>query len=309
MKIVILLVFSIQPFYATIYIMSANFLKPGQEDYPQRLAGIKKPPEKLFYQGDLDTSIFDRCLGVVGTRSMTDYGKEVADKFVRPVAQAGITIVSGFMYGIDAAAHRACLDVGGKTIAVLGCGIDIIRPKRHAELKEKIIGSGGLMVSELPDDHPAFRWTFVKRNRIISGLSQAVLVVEAPKKSGALITADCAFDQGREVLAVPGPVTSSVTEGTSELIKKGATLVSKPKDILTVFGINAESINKNSNVNNGDLSLAEKEMIANLEKQNMSVDRLSREMGKPAGEIGQTISMLSLKGLVGENSRGEYYVL
>jgi DNA processing protein len=289
--------------------MASDFLKLGQKDYPQRLAGIKKPPENLFYEGDLDLSIFDRCLGVVGTRSMTDYGKEVADKFVRPVAQAGITIVSGFMYGIDAAAHRACLDVGGKTIAVLGCGIDIIRPKRHVDLKKQIIASGGLIVSELPGDHPAFRWTFVKRNRIISGLSQAVLVVEAPKKSGALITADFAFDQSRDVLAVPGPVTSSVTEGTSELIKKGATLISKPDDILSALGINTESINKDSNIKKTNLSLAEKEVVANLEKQNMSVDRLSRELEKPAGEIGRAISMLSLKGLVGQNSQGEYYLV
>ncbi len=294
---------------AIILLMAGKFFKLGQKGYPQRLADIKKPPEKLFYQGELDLSIFDQCLGVVGTRSMTDYGKEVADKFVRPIAQAGVTIVSGFMYGIDAAAHRACLEVGGKTIAVLGCGIDIIRPKRHAELKERIIESGGLMVSELPDDHPAFRWTFVKRNRIISGLSQAVLVVEAPKKSGSLITADFAFDQGRKVLAVPGPVTSSVTEGTSALIKKGADLVSSPEDILSVFNINTEEINKDEGQTYGDLSLAEKELIANLEKENMTADKLSRELEKPAGEIGQSLSMLSLKGLVGQNSRGEYYLI
>jgi len=289
--------------------MAANFLKLGQESYPHRLASIKKPPEKLFYQGNLNASIFEQCLGVVGTRSMTDYGKEVADKFVRPIAEAGITIISGFMYGIDAAAHRACLDVGGKTIAVLGCGIEIIRPKRHADLKEKIIASGGLIVSELPDDHPAFRWTFVKRNRIISGLSQAVLVVEAPKKSGALITADCAFDQGREVLAVPGPVTSSVSQGTSSLIKKGATLASKPKDVLSVFGLSSENLSKDSNIKNTNLSLAEEEVIAKLEKQRMSVDRLARELEKSAGQIGQTISMLSLKGLIGQNSQGKYYLI
>ncbi len=289
--------------------MASNFLKLGHKDYPQRLAGIKKPPEKLFYDGDLDLSIFKNCLGVVGTRQMTDYGKEVVDKFIRPISQSGVTIVSGFMYGVDAAAHRACLAVGGKTIAVLGCGIEIIRPLHHAELKSEIISSGGLMVSELPDDHPAFRWTFVKRNRIISGLSSAVLVVEAPQKSGSLITADFAFDQGREVLAIPGPVTSSVTEGTSELIKRGATLVSNPKDVLSVLGINAVNMSKNRNTNKSGLSLAEKELIAELHKQNMSADQISRSLDKPISEIGQILSMLALKNLVGQNTKGEYYVV
>lgn len=289
--------------------MASKFLKLGHKDYPNRLAGIKKPPEKLFYQGDLNKSIFDQCLGVVGTRQMTDYGKEVVDKFIRPVAQAGITIVSGFMYGIDAAAHRACLLVGGKTIAVLGCGIEIIRPVDHFNLKNEIIDSGGLMVSELPGDHPAFRWTFVKRNRIISGLSQAVLVVEAPKKSGSLITAQFAFEQGRKVLAIPGPVTSSVTKGTSDLLKKGAILISTPSDILKVFNISAESINKSIKLNKKGLSLAEKELIAELEKQTMSADQISRCLKRPIGEIGQTLSLLSLKDLIGQNSKGEYYLI
>jgi len=289
--------------------MAAKFLKLGQKNYPQRLADIKKPPEKLFYEGDLNSSIFTQCLGVVGTRQMTDYGQEVADKLIRPVAKAGITIVSGFMYGIDAAAHRACLEVGGKTIAVLGCGIDIVRPKRHLELKQRIIDSGGLMVSELPDDHPAFRWTFVKRNRIISGLSQAVLVIEAPKKSGSLITADFAFEQGRQVLAVPGPGTSTVTEGTSALIKKGASLVSSPDDILKALGVSIENTDKGFNREVGELPSQERLVFASLRKSNMSIDRLSRELQLPAGEIGQAISMLSLKGLVGQNSQGEYYLI
>jgi len=289
--------------------MAAKFLKLGQKNYPKRLADIKKPPEKLFYEGDLNCSIFNQCLGVVGTRQMTDYGQEVADKLIRPVAEVGVTIVSGFMYGIDAAAHRACLEVGGRTIAVLGCGIDIIRPKRHAELKERIITGGGLMVSELPEDHPAFRWTFVKRNRIISGLSQAVLVIEAPKKSGSLITADFAFDQGRQVLAVPGPVTSTVTEGTSGLIKKGASLVSNPGDIMKALDISLENYEKSNRKNISDLSSQEKLVFANLEKSNMSIDLLSRELQLPVGEVGQTISMLSLKGLVGQNSQGEYYLI
>ena len=165
------------------------------------------------------------------------------------------------------------------------------------------------MVSELPDDHPAFRWTFVQRNRIISGLSQAVMVVEAPKKSGSLITADYAFKQDREVLAVPGPVTSSVTAGTSKLIKKGATPVSKPADILTALDISPDKLEEDKVTRIKELSSAEKELIASLKKQNMSADKLARELEKPAGEVGQALSMLSLKGVVGENSRGEFYLI
>ena len=163
-----------------------KLLKPNQEDYPSLLSKIDKPPDPLYCLGNLDSRIFKNCLAVVGSRKISDYGQQVVEKLLPEVVEADVTIVSGFMHGIDEMAHRVCLENRGKTIAVLGCGIDLIRPTILRDLHQKILDGGGLIVSELEGEHPPFRWTFVRRNRIISGLSQATLVVEAGEESGSL---------------------------------------------------------------------------------------------------------------------------
>lgn len=275
------------------------------KSYPPLLAKIKKPPQKLYYQGNLDKSIFNNCLAVVGTRKMTDYGEEMVERLVGPAAQAGITIVSGFMYGVDAVAHKVCLENRGRTIAVLGCGIDLVRPVMHKDMHKKILESNGLIVSELEGEHPPFRWTFVRRNRIISGLSKAVLIIEAGEKSGALITADFAKKQGRKVFAVPGPVTSRVSKGTAKLIKEGARLIDSAEEILEEFG---KTVSDKAPCKDNLLSKKEKQIVKLLEDGKLSIDEISRHIGQPAGQIGSRLSLMVLKGILKESGRGKYYV-
>lgn len=278
-------------------------LKLGDKNYPKLLSKIKNPPKKLYYQGELDKNIFKNCLAVVGTRQMTAYGEEMTDKFIGPIARAGITIVSGFMYGIDAQAHKACLENNGRTIAVLGCGIDLIRPAMHKDLHRKILKNNGLILSEYEGEHPSFRWTFVRRNRIISGLSKVVLVIEAGAKSGSLITANLGSEQKRKIMAVPGPVTSSVSRGTAHLIKEGAILVESPEEILKEFGHSSQALSKKPLLN---LSRKEKQIIQLLAKQRLSVDEISRDLNMPAAEIGSSLSLMVLKGFLKEDKRGKY---
>lgn len=279
-------------------------IKFGQKNYPQLLAKIKDPPETLYYQTDWDNSIFKNCLAVVGTRRMSDYGEEMVERLVGPVAQAGITIVSGFMYGIDAQAHQVCLENNGQTIAVLGCGIDLIRPVSHRDLHEKIIENHGLILSELPGEHPPARWTFVRRNRIISGLSQAVLVIEAGKGSGALITAGLARQQKRKVLAVPGPATSGVSWGTAQLIKDGAQLITDPGEILTIFGLSSSPPTQASQP---DLNKEQEQIWQMLADRRLSIDELARELQQSAAQVGTKLSLMVLKGLLKEDKQGRYY--
>ncbi len=276
--------------------------------YPARLKQIKNPPETLYFQGDWDQTIFKKCLAVVGTRQMTDYGRRAIEKIVKPIAQAGVTIVSGFMYGCDAAAHRACLEVGGRTIAVLGAGIDLVTPARHKKLKQEVLNKKGLLLSELPGNHSPFKWTFVQRNRIISGLSQAVLVVQAPQGSGALITAEYAQEQKRKLLAVPGQITSSVSWGANKLIKQGAIAVSRPEEALTTLNISPDELEKFKNVKKINLTGEEKELVNILAVQKLSIDKLARELGWPIGQISQVLTKLSLKKVVHQDQGGNYYV-
>ena len=187
--------------------------------------------------------LFNNCLAVVGSRRLTHYGEQAIERIVGEIAmarldsarQAGITIVSGFMYGGDALAHQIAVRVGGRTIAVMPCGIDRISPEDQEELYNDIIENNGMIISEYEGDMTPALWTYPRRNRIVAGLSQAVLVVEAGEKSGSLITANLAKKFGRKIFAVPGPITSSVSKGTNMLIKQGAEMVTDAGDILKYF--------------------------------------------------------------------------
>ena len=167
-------------------------------EYPYLLKQIKDPPRKLYFKGDWNTDIFDETLSVVGSRRMTRYGEIITNELVAVIAEAGIVIVSGFMYGIDAQAHAAALETGGRTIAVMPCGIEKIHPEYQAGLYNRILRCGGLVVSEYPGDTPPALWTYPRRNRIIAGLSPVLLVVEAGLKSGALITARIAKNYNKK---------------------------------------------------------------------------------------------------------------
>jgi len=210
-----------------------------QEDpaYPGLLKEIHDPPKCLWAQGDCDFS--GPMIAVVGARDCTAYGQKVAYEIAKALARAGVCVVSGLAYGIDTAAHQGALEGGGRTVAVLGCGIDQAYPARNQKLKEKIVRQGTVL-SEFAPGVEAAPWTFPKRNRIVSGLSLGVVVVEAGLKSGSLITADFALQQGREVFAVPGPVTAAQSEGTNRLIQNGAKLVISVDDILDELGAHAQ---------------------------------------------------------------------
>lgn len=186
----------------------------------RKLLELKRPPEDLYYAGEWQPELFEDCVAVVGSRRMTEYGRWSVEKLVRELVGQGKTIVSGFMYGMDQAAHEAALESGGRTIAVLGWGITYRLEKRAQILSEKIINSGGLLVSEWENQEPAL-WTFPVRNRIVAALSEAVYVVEAAEKSGSMITVNEARKLGRSIYAVPGPITSQVSSGTNNLIAGG----------------------------------------------------------------------------------------
>jgi DNA processing protein len=215
--------------------LGIHVIPRGAERYPARFEALEYPPLVLFARGHV--ALLDAmALAVVGTRQATEYGCDATRMLVGPVARAGVTIVSGLARGIDGAAHMAALECGGATIAVLGAGVDVPYPREHAPLHEQI-ARDGLLLSEFLPGTPVQAAHFVRRNRIIAALARAVLVVEAPQRSGALTTVKHALELGMDVLAVPGPIGRPSCIGTNDLIRDGATLATEPRDIFDVLGI------------------------------------------------------------------------
>lgn len=284
-----------------------NYIDINSTEYPHLLKQIKDPPEKLYFKGDWDTNIFKETLSVVGSRRMTGYGEIITDSLVGAISAEGITIVSGFMYGIDVQAHTAALEAGGRTIAVMPCGIERIHPEYQADLHQKILSSSGLIVSEYPGDTPPALWTYPRRNRIIAGLSPVLLVIEAGIKSGALITAKIAKIYNKKIFAVPGPLTSSVSRGTALLIKQGSSIVTDTQDILFEYGkIDTEELFSKREPNG--LSKTQKKILELLSNEPMGIDNISRSAGKQISEIGADITVLSLKKYLSLNE-GKYYLV
>ncbi len=211
--------------------MTSFFLTKEDPRYPDSLKQISDPPEMLWGEGEVESLSDGVLVAIVGSRECTPYGRKAAFELAKGLGENGVTVVSGLAYGIDAAAHDGALKGGGKTVAVLGCGIDVPYPAKNQILKKEI-ALNGAVITDLEPGTNGTNWTFPKRNRIISGLSRGVVVVEAAAKSGALITADLALQQGRDVFAVPGDIHSKMSEGTHRLIQQGAKLVATVRDIL-----------------------------------------------------------------------------
>ena len=291
--------------------MNRGKVKIKEDRYPGRLKEIDDPPEDLYYKGNFDGEIFDKCLAVVGSRRMTKYGEKICTKLVSEVASRGITIVSGFMYGMDATAHRAAVKVGGRTIAVMPCGIEKIHPGYQEDLYKEIIKKKGLILSEMPGKKGPAKWTYPKRNRIVAGLSQATLVVQAGKNSGSLITANFAKDFNRKLFAVPGPLTSKVSIGTANLIKDGADIVTSAKDILKFFEPKQAGMNFNKEDRKLDkyknLPPKEKEIIKKLQTEPLEIDDIARKLDLSAKKTGTILSQMQLKGLI-EKEGNKYYL-
>jgi DNA processing protein len=253
----------------------------SRAELPPLLAAVHDPPAGLFVRGAGDLELLrDDAVAVVGARACSGYGASVARMLGRELAAGGLVVVSGLARGVDAEAHRGSLDAAAPTVAVLGCGIDRDYPAAHAELARRI-GDTGLIVSEYaPGVEPA-PWRFPARNRIIAGLCAATVVVEARERSGALITADLALEEGREVFAVPGEIGSALSAGTNALLKLGAALLTSSADVLDAYGLTPPES-------------AEPEGLLDLLPA--TADELARRTGLPVGQVSQTLMQLELAG-------------
>ena len=274
-----------------------NFLTWRDPTYPALLREIDASPPVLYLRGTLTEA--DRfALGVVGTRSSSSYGHQVTERLVADLARGQVTIVSGLALGIDSLAHSTALEAGGRTIAVLACGLDIVYPARNRELARRIGESGqGALVSEYPLGVRPESGNFPARNRVISGLSQGVLVVEAGEKSGALITAEFANKQGREVFAVPGNIFSSRSLGVNRLIRDGAHPVLEVKDILDA--LNLFMLPQQMEVQQAlPENAEERALLSLLSHEPIHIDELILASDLPAPAVSATLTMLELKGLV-----------
>lgn len=274
-----------------------NKIDIQSSEYPYLLKQIKDPPDFLYYRGQWNTDIFQKTLSVVGSRKMTRYGESITGEIITDISSAGITVVSGFMYGIDARAHSAALEASGCTIAVMPCGIDRIHPEYQADLHRNIEETKGLIISEYPGDTPPALWTYPRRNRIIAGLSPILLVVEAGLKSGALITARIARKYNRKLYAVPGPLTSSVSKGTTLLIKEGATIFTETGDLLSEYG-EYKSVRAEKKMREQKLQGLQKRIVGLLSLEPKGIDEIIRSLKKPASEIGAELTMLSLRKII-----------
>lgn len=267
-----------------------------RDKFPECLCQAEvDPPLMLYYKGDI--SLLDSpSVAIVGTRVCSSYGKEAAARLSRELCERGVTIVSGLASGIDTYAHRAALKSGGKTVAVLGSGLNRVTPTSNIGLSEEIINSGRLIVSEYPPNADATRYTFPERNRIISGLSKGVIVVEAGEKSGALITAGFAEEQGRTVFAVPGNITSLKSVGSNRLLYDGAVPALSGDDICYTLGIESDQKEKNSRVI--QLDIFEQKIYNILQLGEESFDALVEKSEMPPHKLSAILSSLEIKGVI-----------
>jgi DNA processing protein len=280
-----------------------SFRRLGRRDraYPPLLRAIPDPPDALWLRGDGSIDVLQRpCVAVVGARACSSYGRSVARMLGRELAAAGLVVVSGMARGIDAEAHRGALDAGSITVAVLGCGIDRDYPAAHRELARRI-AAGGLIVSEYEEGVEPAPWRFPARNRIIAGLCTATVVVEARERSGALITADFALEDGREVMVVPGEITSSVSAGSNALLRLGATPVTAAADVLEAYGLEPASAPVEAP---GGLA---GQLLERLAVHPTSIDELARAAGLGPGDVAAALIELELAGWISEED-GVYRV-
>jgi DNA processing protein len=269
------------------------------DDYPTLLKEIPDAPPMFYLRGDL-SSEDDLALAIVGTRRATHYGREIAWQMATAMAQVGVTVVSGLARGLDTTAHEAALAARGRTIAVLGNGIDRVYPPENRELAAAIIkrGQGALLTEHAPGTPPDAR-NFPARNRIISGLALGVLIVEAPRGSGALLTADCAGEQGREVFAIPGNITSPNCQGTNALIQEGAKLVTCPEDILEELKLNRYTAQTRQVVKSiAPESPDELRLLKLIALEPLHVDEISVKSGLTIKDVSAMLAIMELKGLV-----------
>lgn len=279
-----------------------RLLRLGSPGYPPLLASIYDPPPLLYVRGEM-TEADDLCVAIVGSRHCSAYGRRIAERLARTIARAGITVVSGLARGIDAIAHRSALEAGGRTIAILAGGLSRIYPPEHTPLAERITTAGALL-SETPMRFDPLPQMFPARNRLISGLCRGVVIVEASARSGALLTAKHAADQGREVFAVPGPIDSDTSQGTLDLLQNGATLVRDADDVLRALG-QLSPIDSPKATSTGvaarplpSLTEEQRAVFDALSAEPLHGDELAERTGFEVSQLANVLLALELNGLV-----------
>ncbi len=290
----------------TAYAQGIGILTREDELYPPRLKEIDQPPPVLYVRGELIPED-SWAVAVVGTRRVSAYGRQVADELAMFLAANGLTVVSGMARGVDAIAHQSALKNGGRTIAVLGCGVDRIYPPEHATLASKIMASGAL-VSDYPPGTPPDASNFPARNRIISGMAMATVVVEAGESSGALITAQFAVDQGREVFAVPGNILAPQSKGTNRLIAQGAHPLLSARDLVDV--LNLEHVTEQRSVRKIlPADEFESSLMSVLSHEPLHLDEIRSQTGMPIERVSATLVMMELKGMVRQVGGNSYVAI
>ena len=280
-------------------------------DFPSQLKEIPWPPFALYTKGSFP-SREDKLVAIVGTRKATLEGKRIAKKFARKLAEVGLTVVSGLAFGIDAGAHEGVIEAGGKTLAVLANGLDRVYPRHHEALAEKILNLHGSLISEYPIGAPSLPQRFIERNRIISGLTLGIILIEAPENSGALATARFALEQNREVFVVPGSIDNPNFIGSHKLIKDGAALITSIDDVIS--SLNLESFMNQAQRQNQALKLLEldesQKAVINALKaygEKAGVDKIAELARRDIGSIASALSFLLIKGMIKEEN-GKYYL-
>jgi DNA processing protein len=276
--------------------MNVKKLTLEHSAYPSVLKKLPTPPKELYVLGtDLADILARPRVAIVGSRGVSAYGQQVTASLAGDLARHGVVIISGLALGVDGIAHQAALEAGGTTVAVLPCGLDQIYPATHTQLAKRILEQGGTLISEYPAGMPGLKQNFIARNRIVSGLAQALLITEASEKSGTMHTARFALEQGRDVLAVPGNITSPNSVGTNNLIKTGATPVTSVADVLYALGaahLPAEPVRRRGET-------AEEQAILDLLYEGVSDGHeLLVSCGQPAEQFTQTLTMLEISGKI-----------
>ena len=282
-------------------IKTTTFIDNG---FPEALKGLEGSPVNLYYRGTLN-GLRGNSVAIVGTRKMTSYGREVTERFSSELASFGITIISGLARGVDTVAHKSCIATGGITVAVLGNGLDMVYPPENKDLAEEIIKKDGAVISEYPLGYPAIPVNFAIRNRIVSGLANCVLVIEGAEKSGTLLTASHAAEQGKTVFAVPGQITSPLSGAPLYLLKNGAKMATETKDILDELDMDIK-VDKEKMEKIVPSSPEESKLIEILENEPLYLDELVRISGCRTSEISARLTIMEMKGMVRNIGGGKY---
>lgn len=287
--------------------MNIKKLSPQENEFLQFTSVIDNPPECLWYIGNLPKR--RPTVAIVGSRKPTDYGKSVNISLTTDLARRGVIIVSGLAIGHDSIAHQTCLDAGGTTVAVIGNGLDSIYPKRNERLAERIVERGGAIISEYSPDTPVYPSHFLERNRLISALADVVIIIEAGERSGTLNTAAHALAQGKEVMAVPGNITSPLSRGCNRLIAQGATPILSPDDVLDVLGLTKDNMGSEV-ANQINFDSPDAQLLYDLLHNGINDgDQLILKSGLAPADFSMAITMLELNGYIKATGNNKYTII